>query len=341
MSEPTMSVKEVGNLKGGTSFKASGLEEERGNVRKIGVWVTDWNIAAIKVWFDNGTPLEYGEIKGDYHERVIGPGDKLVSAMLADNGSRDPTNTRLGSIRLVFGPGPGQEFHAHMRKDYGTEESVDVGSGVLVGFQGRAGADIDALGLLLFRPIRSAVLRDVAYEDLSYWDDQIRVSSIDNFSSTNDDDAPSHWQFEGSWSKSVSSSWSTTTSAELTFGARVEAGVPEIVTVEASFEFKISKSFSHGTTIADEVTHRWSIDGTLNPGDSVFLEAVVGTAQISPGFTGVLDLTFDNGASLSRSVSGTYAGVSASKVVLKTTDGRLLPGLADPEPARRTEPALA
>lgn len=333
MTNVLMDVKSVGG-EGGNRHTVSGLEGDRGNVRKLGVWCTDWNIAAIKVWFDNGYSQLLGEIKGDYKELVIGPNDKLVSAMLADNGSRDPANKRLGSIRLVFGGSGEQQFHARMHKDFGTEQSIDVGSGILVGVEAGAGADIDSLGLQLFRPVRQAVIREVKYEDLSYWNDQIRVTSIDTFTDQNNDDTPSNWQFEGGWSKTISSSWSTTTASELTFGARVEAGVPEIVTVEASFEFKTSRSFSHGTTITDEVSHRWVKSGVLEPGDSIHLEAVVGTAQITPRFTGLLELAFDNGATLKRPISGEYAGVAASNVVLKTTDGRLL---ASDAPTRRAE----
>jgi hypothetical protein len=341
MSNVLMDSRVIGNLNGGGKFTVSGLDEDRGNVRKLGVWVTDWNIAAIKVWFDSGKSLQYGESKGDYYERVIGPGDKLVSAMLADNGAEDPKDKRLGSIRLVFGPGKEQEFHARMRRSYGTEQSIDVGSGILVGLEGRSGADIDALGLMLFQPIRSAVLRDVEYEKLSYWNDQIQLFSITNFRDENEDDAPSAWLFEGSWKKTVSSSWSTTTSAEMTFGARVEAGVPEIVTVEASFEFKVGSTFSHGTTITNEITTSWTKKGVLEPHDTIFLEAIVGTAEITPRFTAKLDLTFENNARLSRTVTGTYAGVSASKVMLKTTDGQVMPADAEGQSSRRVVPAFA
>lgn len=337
MSDVLMPPRVIGNLHGGGEFTASGLENGRGNLRKLGVWVTEWNIAAIKLWFDNGESVLYGETKGDYRERIIGADDRLVSAMLADNGSDDPKDKRLGSIRLVFGPGKDQEFHARMHANYGTEQSIDVGSGILMGLVGRHGADIDALGLLLFKPIRSAVLRDVVYEDLPYWNDLIRTKSIDSFSDRNDDDTPANWQFEGSRTQTVMSSWSTTHSSELTFGARVEAGVPEIVTVEASFEFKVGQSFSHGTSITDEVTHTWSKSGVLEPGDSVFLEAVVGTAQIMPRFSGTLDLTFENGERLSRPVAGTYTGVSASKVVLRTTDGAMV--AADTEGRRSRRPS--
>lgn len=336
MSEYLMTLKMIGS-NAGKETPVSGLTDNKGNLRKLGVWVTDWNVAAIKVWLDAGEPVQMGQPKGDYKEIIFGPNDRLVSAMLADNGSRDSANLRLGSIRLVFANR--EPFHACMRKPFGTEQSIDVGSGVLVGVNVRSGADIDALGLLLFKPWKTSVIRDVVYEDLSYWKDQIRVSSVDSFSDRNDDDAPSNWEFEGSWTKSLSSSWSTTAGYEMTFGARVEAGVPEIVTVEASFEFKVSKSFSHETTIVDEVTHRWSKSGVLVPGDSVSLEAIVGTAQITPRFAGKLEITFDSGAKLVRPVIGDYAGVSASKVVLKTADGRIVFAEADAQHRRRVVPA--
>ena len=56
------------------------------------------------------------------------------------------------------------------------EYSIDVGSGVCLGLEGKAGSDIDAMGFLFINAIKSSVLTDMTYPSLAMYTPQVSAA---------------------------------------------------------------------------------------------------------------------------------------------------------------------
>jgi hypothetical protein len=62
-----------------------------------------------------------------------------------------------------------------------TEYTIDVGSGICLGLEGRSGSDIDCMGFLFINTIKSSVLTDMEYPTLSLFKPQVCVDGSGKF----------------------------------------------------------------------------------------------------------------------------------------------------------------
>ena len=130
---------------GGIGFEFTG-RDNGATLKKIGVAVGGWQIKAVRAELTDGRVGTFGR-SGTFHkEFTFSPSERITELSLWDNN----VGSRLGGIRFLTSSG--REFEAYMN-DWGlkTEYSIDVGSGVCLGLQGKAGSDIDCLGFLFIK----------------------------------------------------------------------------------------------------------------------------------------------------------------------------------------------
>ena len=144
---------------GGGEFTFTG-RDKGATLKKIGVAVGEWQIKAVQAEMTDGRVETFGK-GGPFQEFTFEPTDRITKLSLWGNGK----GTRLGGIKIWTSSG--REFFAHMKNSLPTEHSIDVGSGICLGLEGRSGLDIDSMGFLFINDIKSAELTDMTYPSLA------------------------------------------------------------------------------------------------------------------------------------------------------------------------------
>ena len=154
---------------GGSSFTFTG-RNNGATLKKIGVAVGGWQIKAVRAELTDGRVETFG-VANTFKEFTFQLGERITKLSLWGNGA----GTRLGGIR--FWTSSGREFFEHMNSwPLKTEYSIDVGSGVCLGLQGNAYADIDCMGFLFINAIKSSVLTDMTYPSLAIYTPQVSAA---------------------------------------------------------------------------------------------------------------------------------------------------------------------
>ena len=154
---------------GGSSFTFTG-RDNGATLKKIGVAVGGWQIKAVRAELTDGRTETFGRAH-TFSEFTFNLGERITKLSLWGNGA----GSRLGGIR--FWTSSGREFFAHMNCwPLKTEYSIDVGSGVCLGLEGRDGLDIDCMGFLFIDPIKSSVLSDMTYPSLAMYTPQVSAA---------------------------------------------------------------------------------------------------------------------------------------------------------------------
>lgn len=127
-------------------------------VRTVGVHWSNQNLRGIRLTYTNGNrSRQIGRAENNHTQLTFQPGEIVVKASLWGNGR----GTRTGRIR--FTTNRGQTLDVGRNTSGQTEYPMDVGSGILVGFAGRDGHDIDALSFIFLLHGFEALVSDVRY----------------------------------------------------------------------------------------------------------------------------------------------------------------------------------
>lgn len=325
--------------KGGSSFACYGTDGKV--LEKIGVWVGGWQVKAIQIWRTGEQGRTWGNPSGGYKEFAFQPGERITKLSLWGNGA----GTRLGAIR--FETSTGRTFDQGMT-EWGRKQEypVEVGSGICVGIQGRAGSDIDAGGFVFLSPVKNAVLKDVTYPHLTFDTIGIAPQTLDSFQDQNTGQRSRQWKFSGKRAVKTSQSWSVTAGLEVYAEASIEAGIPEVGKAGEKFGWKVSASASYHHSSEESRELAWEVSGTLDPGDLIHLQAVTRAGRLPAiDYRGRMEVTLQSGEVFSYPVAGSYEGVAYTGVEIVDTDtGRALhsaadaaPPTAEPAPSRQVD----
>ncbi|XP_061739083.1 aerolysin-like protein [Nerophis ophidion] len=297
---------------GGGSFSFSGCENGA-TLKKIGVAVAGWQIKALRAELSDGRVKTFGDAH-TFKEFTFDLGERITKLSLWGNGK----GTRLGGIR--FWTSSGREFFAHMTDwPLKTEYSIDVGSGVCLGLQGRAGLDIDCLGFLFINAIKSSVLTDMTYPSLAMYTPQVNKEYIKSVSYHNDTSAVQEHTCSYSRSVTKSNTWSTTTKIESTVNMTVSAGIPDLVEVSGGFSLTVGAEQSSGMTHTETITESDQVNVKVPVGKTVTVKFSVGRAVIDLPYSAKVKITCLNGSQLVFNSTGNYKGVAYTAVHVNTT----------------------
>ena len=296
-----------------SQYKENGVWKLTGNVvQKLGVWTNGKALKAISVTYTDGNSAMFGKKGGDYKEFIFATGEAINSLQLWGNGQ----GTRTGRVEFTTNK---QRSFAHGKDVSGQTgfPQPNLGSGILMGLVGRAGDEIDALGFVFLKKVRSVRITDVNY----LTDFNTAATFTDVTLREVDLPADFNWQCSGSETREEVTNWSQT--ASLTFGttATISAGLPGMVGVERDFSFQISGSTTKGGEVRKSVTLSWSLgpkDLTkpANPGDRVVCRALTKVGELDDvefESTVVITLEDTNEAPISYKEKGRLGRTQYSK----------------------------
>ncbi|XP_032834736.1 aerolysin-like protein [Petromyzon marinus] len=299
---------------GGNKFSFDGLTNAA-TLQKLSVSVGGWQVRGVEVWLTDGRRETFGAMDSSAQEFEFESGEFIKSLSLWGNGA----GTRLGAIK--FRTSRSREFFAKMT-DWGlkTEYKIDVGSGICLGVQGRAGSDIDSMGFLFINAIKSSVIQDMKYPTMHQVLPNVQMEEIKEMEYKNDTSVVQSYTFESSKKITKTSSWSTTNKIESTFSLSVKAGIPEVMEVETGFSFTVGSESTHAVEESEEKTETLTFPVAVPPHKTVTVVANIGRADIDLPYTAMLRISCVNGASLDAPLSGVYKGLAYTKMTAVATE---------------------
>ncbi|XP_059916208.1 aerolysin-like protein [Gadus macrocephalus] len=299
---------------GGRSFSFTG-RDNGATLRKIGVEVGGSYIKAVRAELTDGRTKTFGA--GDsFREFTFGIDERITMLSLWGNGA----GTRLGGIK--FRTSSGNKFEAHM-SDWGLktgEYSIDVGSGVCLGLEGRSGGAIDNMGFLFINAIKSSVLTDMTYPSLAMYTPQVNKEYVKSMSYHNGSTADQGHKCAYSRSVTKSNSWSTTTKIESTVSPTVTAGIPDLVEVSGGFSVTVGAEQTSSVSKEETINESDEVNVTVPAGKTVKVEVSVERADIDIPYSATVKIRCLNGSELQFQTTGRYNGVAYTAVDVKTTE---------------------
>ncbi|XP_026117896.1 aerolysin-like protein [Carassius auratus] len=315
MSYPT-TLFEIGGG-GGSAFSFTG-QNNGASLEKIGVWVEDWQVKAVKAWLSDGRSDTFGKPAGSYQEYTFQPGECFTSLSLWGNGA----GTRLGAIK--FKTNHGGDFFAKMTSwGLKTEYPIDIGSGYCLGVVGRAGADVDCMGFMFLNSVQSTVLTNVNYPTINQLIPQVTVEELKSVAFTNDSSEKQQQKVETSKKMIKTSSWSMTNSFTATFSVGVKAGIPEVVEVSTGFSFTVGTESTYSHEYTDERTETLTTTVDVPPRKKIDVDITIGRAAFDLPYTGTVIINCKNGSVLQYETKGQYNGVTYTDIKVNTKESDL------------------
>ncbi|XP_053507360.1 aerolysin-like protein isoform X1 [Ictalurus furcatus] len=290
---------------GGDAFDMDGTENGT-TLKKIWVWVGAWQVKAMTVWLTDGQSKQFGVPDGNYTEFIFEDGEHFTSLSLWPSGN----GTRLGAIK--FKTSHSREFFARLSTSsyFQPEVPVDVASGICMGIKGRSGLDIDCLGFMFIKNIKSAKLTNVEYPTLHDVIPKVAVREIKSMTYHNNTTETQEFRIETSKKVTQKSSWSVTGKLEFTVSLEVKAGIPLIVAGQTTYELKSGVEGTYASETSVEKMELFSFPVKVPPGKTVDVNITVGQATIDIPFNGIVKITCYNDSVLQFKTSGTYKGVA-------------------------------
>ncbi|KAK3306757.1 uncharacterized protein B0T15DRAFT_431602 [Chaetomium strumarium] len=300
--------KGVGSSSGGRPFTILG--EEGATVSMLRVYRNNGRVGYLRglvVGFSDGLEVRAGVRKDQFLDLVFAEGETITGATLWKVGNSSSVRVaRLDITTTLRSWGFGVDNTASL-----SATAVDVGSGVLVGFQGRAGDDLDQIAPIFLKRMSSSYVDDIVFEDFGRQDGLQLVTLREGSAIWNGSDYS--WTFSGSQGVERETSFVLGTSMSLNIGTTFKATVPFL-------ESGILVGWTGGTTQSwGETVKRteslgWSTTIALsesNPG--VFCTARVWEGRLNVRWTGRQTIIAE-GRTSTTAVHGMMKTVAYGKV---------------------------
>ncbi|KAK6303970.1 hypothetical protein J4Q44_G00264240 [Coregonus suidteri] len=298
--------------RGGAPFEFHGMNNGA-TLRKIGVAVGGWQVKAVRAELTDGRVATFGNAH-TFNEFEFDLGEHITNLSLWGNGA----GTRLGAIK--FTTSKNRQFFEKMTSwPLKTEYTIDVGSGICLGLEGRSGSDIDCMGFLFINPIKSSMLTDMEYPTLSFLKPQVTPEYVKSVSLQNNTSLVQEESIEYSKTVTKTSSWSVSNKIEATLNVSVKAGIPELVEVSSGYSLTVGVEHSTSLQKTETITEADTIQLKIPPWKTLDVEVTVGRANIDLDYRATVKVTCMNGSQLVFPSNGTYNGVTytSAKVSIK------------------------
>ncbi|CDQ92317.1 aerolysin-like protein [Oncorhynchus mykiss] len=298
---------------GGMPFEFHGMKNGA-TLKKIGVAVEGWQVKAVRAELTDGRVATFGEAK-TFTEFEFDLGERITKLSLWGNGA----GTRLGAIK--FTTSNKREFFEKMtswglKKEY----TIDVGSGICLGLQGRSGSDIDCMGFVFINAVNSTVLTDMKYPTLSLFKPQVTPEYVKSISHHNDTSLVQEESITYSKTVTKTSSWSVSNKIESTLNVSVKAGIPDLVEVSSGFSLTVGGEHSSKLEKSESITESDTINVKIPPGKTMDVEITVGKAHINLDYEAIVKVTCMNGSQLVFPSKGIYTGVTYTSARVSTKE---------------------
>lgn len=283
------------------------------SVRKLRVYRNngkDGYLRGIVVFFSDGTEMRGGVRKDQFSDFDLADGEVVTAATLwqMSNSTSGARVARLDFSTSSRSWGFGVENTAKL-----SSKAVSVGSGILVGFQGSAGDDLDFLAPIFLKTMSSSTVSDIVFEKFGDTDGLKLVTLREGSAVFNGTDYS--WTFSGSESRDSSTSFSSGTSASFGASTTFALEAPAIIAkagISASWTFGTTSSFDRHSGKSRSLS--WSTTVALSKDvPAVSCSALVWEGRLDVAWTGTQTIVAD-GRAVSFPTSGTLRHVDYGKV---------------------------
>jgi len=283
------------------------------SVRRLRVYRNSGNntyLRGVVAFFSDDSEMR-GGVRKDQHLDIEFADDEVITSMtLWQLASSSSSSARVARIDLTT---------SHRSWGYGMEDTarlsskaVSVGSGILVGFQGRAGDDLDFLAPVFLRTVSDSTVSDIRFEKANT-DDGLRLVTLREGSAVYNGSDYS-WTFSGSESRTSSTSFSGGFTSSLSASTTFQAKIPSFFEGSIGSSMSAGTSDSHSQSSGDAVQLSWSTTVALSSDvPSVSCSALVWEGHLNVRWSGIQTVSA-GGASVSFPVSGSLRHVAYGKV---------------------------
>ncbi|XP_061433959.1 aerolysin-like protein isoform X2 [Lethenteron reissneri] len=293
---------------GGNEFSFN-WQENVATLQKLSVSVGGCQVRGVEVWLTDRRRKTFGTVNSSAEGFEFKSGEFITSLSLWGNGD----GTHLGAIK--FRTSHSREFFAKiMDLELKNEYKIDVGSGICLGVQGRAGSDIDSMGFLFINAIKSSVIHEMKYPTMHQVLPNVQTEEINEMQYKNDTSVDQSYTFESSKRITKTSSWSTTNNIEFTFSLMVKAGIPKIVEVGSDISFTVGCERTCKVEESEEKTEMLTFPVSVPPHKTINVVANIGHVKVDLPYTALLRITCVNGAILDAPLNGVYKGLTYTKM---------------------------
>ncbi|XP_035611634.2 aerolysin-like protein [Oncorhynchus keta] len=294
---------------GGTYFEFHGMDNGA-TIKKIGVAVGGSQVKAVRVELTDGKGATFGDAE-TFNKFEFNLGERITKLSLWGNGA----GTRLGAIK--FTTSENREFFEKMTSwPLKTEYTIDVGSGICLGLQGRSGSDIDCMGFLFINTIKSSVMTDMEYPTLSLYKPQVTQEYVTSVSHQNYTSLVLEKSITYIKTLTKTSSWSVSNKIEFTLNVSVKAGIPDLVEVSSGFSLTVGVEQSTSLQKTETITESGTINVKIPPGKIMDVEITMWKANIDLDYRAKVKVTCMNGSQLVFPSKGIYTGVAYTSLRL-------------------------
>ncbi|KAJ4300099.1 hypothetical protein N0V88_002768 [Collariella sp. IMI 366227] len=273
------------------------LAEESATVSKIRLWRTGekgGSLRGISLGFSDGTSQSAGTSQRTTRR----------------NPFRNDTRARLARVDFVTEKNSWGYGVADTRAL--TSHAVAVGSGVLVGFQGRAGSGLHQLAPIFLKSVSRARIENIVFDAMPGPNNLRPITLADGFAAWEGKDWT--YTFSGSQTRETSSSFNLQNSNQLAIGASVAFDGSGIAKWGGSATWSVASQTSRDRSETKTQLLTWSASVDINEKNpSVRCTAITMEGRVSTGWIGTLT-TIIGGRAVRSPISGIYEEISYSQV---------------------------
>ena len=269
-------------------------------------------LCGIQVDFTDGSQQKKGYLKGGTQELQLNTGERISTMKLWDNGG----NNRTGRIVMFTNQGQTLDWGQNTGGQGGTQ--TNIGSGILIGFVGAAGNEIDRLAGVFIQPVQRLFIDNISYPSFDFNNPStLSLQTLQTLEGLYSGQ-PYTFRFNGSKAMATATDWSTSITGEVALETSFVAGVPIITESGIKLGFKLGGSRSWSGSNADTITMQWGTEHVINgPNDAVKCTAVVYEGDNQDiAWVGKYNLLLPDGTRVDFPVSGTLKQVSFSQVIV-------------------------
>jgi len=325
-----------GNPGGGAPFE---LRRSGCKIKELKLWSEPALLRGVQVTFDDGAVMQAGSLNGRAENSITFHTDESITSTTICSSAYDAGRagnieiyTNFGQHYLGVVPNHREWLREALKKDRIVRPEdiervvgelsmnnftpyADSTKGSFIGVYGRAGSDLDSLGILLALPQDTEYeFYNVQYhlntykmegEQLLHFQDQI----VHNSTSVNQSGVMT---FSKAYSESKN--WSHTLGLKVGVKTSIKAGFPFLAEGKVEVSFEGSYSHTWGNSVTESVTRTWSSPVVAPPRTEVRGKATVHEATIDVPYTADLRIRRSDGTVKTvNSFSGVYRGVTVGR----------------------------
>lgn len=240
----------------------------------------------------------------------VNNGEKIKEMSLYGEGDGKWDRTSL----LWFKTSKDQTFSAGLKLVSENQYKMDVGSGLLIGFQGRSWSVIDSLKPLFLKRVAKQYIDKVTYPTLDLNDTGFLEMKYLQRAKSMWNGSPYQVKVIGEIAEKEETMWNNKISVDVGVSVEISAGPPTLATVKGTFSLQVGYEHTWQTTKSAERKVRWEMTKEMTCAEDEFeLIATYSTGTMDLEYKGTYNVMTEDGRKFSFPTSGTLKHVIVSE----------------------------